>query len=214
MVITDVVAWALAQLDLTTFAFRRMGAFFRVIWACIKRAFPGALLGMVIMMLLWAIQRLVLGPKTGVPIHLLSERHFIAFEPQSVARAFDIFGILAPGMGLPVVDFAFAVLVVASMKVIPRHLRCLPLFPLFGFVMHLFYGNVSTFASENNNTFLFSPNYTPLAIACLALASHRVLPKWTPAITMFVALGLVFYNLHDFDMAFKGLDATHRLRTL
>lgn len=205
MVVTNAMLWALEKVDFAALShgWRR----FVVENAARAQALvrPG-LWGLALVFAVWAPQWLFLRKRIGIPLNFLEERHFVEAGAKVLYQPLHVFGLLAPGTAASVVAALAAIgVVVAALWRLPRTQWYIPLFPLFGLVLHTVY------ASES--AFLFSPNYMPLFVVALALVGRKALPGWSVAIVLALAGLLLAINLGAWTATIDHLAASGQMRT-
>lgn len=205
LVVTNAALWVLEKIDFT--ALRRGWRSFA--GENISRArmmVRPALLGLALVFAVWAPQWLFLRKRLGIPLNFLEERHFVEVGARTWDQSLHVFGLLLPGTVVSVLVALIAVAVlVVGLWVLPRTQWFIPLFPLFGVVLHSVYGSESAF--------LFSPNYLPLFVVALALVAKKKLPRWSAVLAIPVAALLLIVNFGAWNDSLQHLAATGQMRT-
>ena len=159
-----------------------------------------------LIVLVWAPQWLFLRKRIGIPFNFLEERHYVEVGSGTWNSSLHIFGIVPPdsGAALVLALVAVAVLIVA-LRLLPAKLWFVPLFPLFGVVLHAVYGSESSF--------LFAPNYLPLFVVALALVMARKLPRAASLAVLPVAALLLMFNLQQWQAHINTLQASGQMKS-
>jgi hypothetical protein len=205
MVITNGMLWVLRQIE-----FEQLRAGFRPFFAANLARF-GSLrrqvaYGVALVFLVWAPQWLFLHKRIGIPFNILEERHYIELGTHSWNWSMHVLGLTPPVSALSLVlSIACLAVPIASLRVLKPQLWFIPLFPLFGVVLHSFYGSESAF--------LFSPNYLPLLVVSLALLAKECLPKWFPAAMLPAAALLLAFNLQQWHGELNTLKQAGQIKT-
>jgi hypothetical protein len=205
MVVTNAMVWVLQKID---FEALRLGwkRFAHVNLGRARRLMRPAVCSFGLVFVVWAPQWLFLHKRLGIPFNFLEERHFVEVGAKSWNLSLHVFGVLPPGSPAALVAaFACLGVLVAALRVLPRTQWFIPLFPLFGVVLHAIYGSESAF--------LFAPNYLPLFMVALALVMKAALPKWSGAVVLPVAALLLVLNVNAWNTSLQHLETTGQMRT-
>lgn len=206
MVVTDGMIWVLRQIDFTLLRAGGLGAFLRGNFARVGPAMKPALLGVFFTYLLWLPEWPILGKRVGIPFNFLEERNFVELEPHDSMLSIHIFGLTPPAIPFDwLVPAVSIVVTLASLFVLRSRLWFIPLFALFGLVLHMVY--------SGDSAFLFSPDYMPMFILTLALVAKEKLPNWIPGVVIPLAFGLLVLNLYEWHTQMMVLDAAGGVRT-
>lgn len=203
MVVTNAMVWLLRQID---FAPLRRGAraFFTANGTNARSLVRDAGLGVLLVLILWAPQWLFLRKRIGIPFNFLEERHYV--EIGAKTASVHILGLLPPdSMAGLLTSLAALGILLAALRVLPVRQWFIPLFPLFGVVLHAVYGS--------DSAFLFAPNYLPMFIVTLALVTAKVLPRWSAAVLLPIAALLLVVNLQSWKTHLNALEAAGQMKT-
>jgi hypothetical protein len=206
IVVTDGMIWILRQID---FSLLRQGGFRTFLRGNLARVRPllkPAALGVGLIYLLWSPEWPILGKRVGIPFNFLEERNFVELQPHNSILSIHIFGLTPPGIPFGwLVPLLSVGAMIAALFVLRSRLWFIPLFALFGVMLHLVY--------SGDSAFLFSPDYMPMFILTLALLAKEKLPNWIPGIVIPLALALFVLNLHEWNNQIQALDAAGGLKT-
>jgi hypothetical protein len=201
MVVTNAMVWLLRRID---FEPLRSRAFFAANGTIARRSVREAGLGVLVVLVLWAPQWLLLRKRIGIPFNFLEERHYV--EIGAKTTSVHILGLLPPdSMAGLLTSLAALGILLAALRVLPSRQWFIPLFPLFGVVLHAVYGS--------DSAFLFAPNYLPMFVVTLALVMAKVMPRWSAAVVLPIAALLLVVNLQSWKTHLNALEAAGQMKT-
>jgi hypothetical protein len=205
MVVTNAVVWILRQID---FEPLRSGwrSFLETNRANVRGAAHEAGLSLVLVLAVWAPQWLFLRKRIGIPFNFLEERHYVEVGTKTWSSSVHVLGLLPPDSAAGLIASLAAIgVLLAALRVLPTRQWFIPLFPLFGVMLHAVYGS--------DSAFLFAPNYLPLFVVTLALMTAKVLPRWSGALLLPAAALLLLVNLQSWNIHLRCLDAAGQMKT-
>ncbi len=203
MVVTNAMVWLLRRIDFEPLR-RGVRAFLAANGTNARRSVREAGLGVLLVLVLWAPQWLFLRKRIGIPFNFLEERHYV--EIGAKTTSVHILGLLPPdSMAGLLTSLAALGILLAAFRVLPSRQWFIPLFPLFGVVLHAVYGS--------DSAFLFAPNYLPMFIVTLALVMAKVLPRWSAAVLLPIAALLLVVNLQSWKTHLNALGAAGQMKT-
>ena len=206
MVVTDGMVWVLRQVDYASLRRGDIRTFVRDNLARFRPSAKIAIWGVALTYLFWAPEWLILGKRVGIPFNFLEERNYVELHPSESALSIHIFGLTPPGIAFDwLVPALCAGATMASLLVIRPQQWFIPLFALFGLMLHLVY--------SGDCAFLFSPDYMPLFIVTLALVAKERLPAWTPAVVASLAAALLICNLQLWHGQMQAVAASGQMKT-
>jgi hypothetical protein len=206
IVVTNGMVWVLKQVDFAKLRSGELRPFIRENCARARSRLSIALWGVGLTYLLWSPEWPILGKRVGIPFNFLEERNYVELQPNNSILSMHIFGLTPPQIPFDWLVPALCIAAtIASLFVLRTRQWFVPLFPLFGLVLHSVY--------SGDSAFLFSPDYMPLFIVTLALVAKERLPGWMPMIVIPVAALLLFVNLDQWQEQMNGIAAMGQMRT-
>jgi hypothetical protein len=203
MVVTNAMVWLLRRIDFEPLR-RGLRAFLAANGTNARRSVREAGLGVALVLALWAPQWLFLRKRIGIPFNFLEERHYV--EIGAKTSSVHILGLLPPdSMAGLLTSLAALGILLAALRVLPPRQWFIPLFPLFGVVLHAVYGS--------DSAFLFAPNYLPMFVVALALVTAKVLPRWSAAALLPIAALLLVVNLQSWKTHLNAIEAAGQMKT-
>jgi hypothetical protein len=203
MVVTNAMVWLLRQIDFEPLR-RGLRAFLAANGTNARRSVREAGLGVLLVLVLWAPQWLFLRKRIGIPFNFLEERHYV--EIGAKTSSVHILGLLPPdSMAGLLTSLAALGILLAALRVLPARQWFIPLFPLFGVVLHAVYGS--------DSAFLFAPNYLPMFVVTVALVTAKVLPRWSAAVLLPIAALLLVVNLQSWKTHLTAIEAAGQMKT-
>jgi hypothetical protein len=189
LVITNVAAWGLAQLRLRAAWTRDWWGLVRDNLGAALFVITGGLAGLGLLTAMAAIQDHILRNDSVPPLlRLWFEQRFVALDRGGLMDLVNAVGLAGPDTGLWVfVNLLSIPLILWALVRNGPDRAFLALWPLFGLLLHSVY--------DRAHAFLFSPNYTPLAIVAIAIALDKALPRVGWALMLASATMLCAVNL-------------------
>jgi len=199
LVLTNFVAWWLAEVDFGELLARRPATFIADNARRIPAWIAAGLAGLGILTIgAAAIDLLMPNPSQGRLLHVFGEAKFVTLGVASPLGSLNALGLAGPNVPLAgLFDLVLVALVLWAAWRLRGRALFIALFALFGVAFHTIY--------SRNEAFIFAPDYAPAAFAAIALALSGWRPRVAFVAIMVAALGLGYLNLQGYRQELRSV---------